>query len=124
MDDLSRPSGGNLYDRRVCTELEVLGWSVRTRPVAAASPHTAPDDVDALGAVLDDAPDGGCMLIDGLVASAAPDLVTRYAARLRVVVLVHLPLGVLSPDEREREAAMLRRVAAVITTSSWTRTWL
>ncbi|MGY2876324.1 glycosyltransferase involved in cell wall biosynthesis [Marmoricola sp. URHA0025 HA25] len=123
IDDPARPSGGNIYDRRVCAELEGLGWSVRMRPVAGAWPAPEPADVTGLVKVLDEAPPNGCVLIDGLVASAVPELVTRYADSVQVAVLVHLPLGVLSPGQRAPEAAMLRRVA-VLTTSTWTRSWL
>jgi glycosyltransferase involved in cell wall biosynthesis len=124
IDDPAQPSGGNVYDRRVCAELEDLGWSVRLRPVSGRWPGPTPADVAGLERVLDEAPPGACMVVDGLVASAAPDLVTRYADRLHVAVLVHLPLGVLSPARRAGEAAMLARVAAVVATSTWTRTWL
>jgi glycosyltransferase involved in cell wall biosynthesis len=124
IDDPARPSGGNLYDRRVCAELEGIGWSVRMRPVPGTWPTPATPDVMGLAKVLDEAPDGSCVLVDGLVASAAAELVARYAARLRVAVLVHLPLGVLSPARREAEADMLRSVAAVVTTSTWTCSWL
>jgi len=124
IDDLAQPSGGNVYDRRVCAELEGLGWSVRLRPVAGRWPGPTPGDLAGLERVLDEAPTGGCVVVDGLVASAAPDLVTRYADRLHVAVLVHLPLGVLTAGRRTGEAAMLARVAAVVATSSWTRTWL
>ena len=124
IDDPARPSGGNVYDRRVCAELEGLGWSVRMRPVPGTWPTPEQPDVAGLAKVLDEAPDGGCVLIDGLVASAAAELVTRYAARLRVAVLIHLPLGVLSPARRETESALLGSVAAVVTTSTWTCSWL
>ena len=124
IDDPARPSGGNVYDSRVCAELEGLGWAVRIRPVAGGWPSPTAADVDSLAHVLDEAPDGSCVLVDGLVGSAAPELVTRYAARLHVAVLVHLPLGVLSPGRRPSEAALLRAVAGVITTSTWSRSWL
>ena len=29
VDDPARPSGGNTYDRRLCSELTALGWEVR-----------------------------------------------------------------------------------------------
>ena len=29
VDDPARPSGGNTYDRRLCTGLAALGWEVR-----------------------------------------------------------------------------------------------
>jgi glycosyltransferase involved in cell wall biosynthesis len=124
VDDPARPSGGNLYDRRVRTELEDLGWSVVMRTVAGAWPSPTPAEVAGLAAPLDRAVDGESVLIDGLVASAAPELVSRYAARLRIAVLVHLPLGVLTPGRRDSEASLLRSVAAVVTTSGWTRSWL
>jgi glycosyltransferase involved in cell wall biosynthesis len=124
IDDPAQPSGGNVYDRRVCTELEGLGWSVRLRPVPGRWPGPTPADLVGLQRVLDEAPAGGCVIIDGLVASAAPQLVIRYADLLHVAVLVHLPLGVLSPGRRAGEAAMLARVDAVVATSSWARTWL
>jgi hypothetical protein len=124
IDDPARPSGGNVYDRRVCAELDGLGWSVRMRPVPGTWPTPTQPEIAGLAKVLDEAPDGSCVLVDGLVASAAAELVTRYAARLRVAVLVHLPLGVLSPARREAEASLLRSVAAVVTTSTWTCSWL
>ena len=55
------------------------------------------------------------MLLDGLIASPAPEVLVPEPRRLRQVVLVHMPLG----DERERE--VLEAAAAVITTSEWTR---
>ena len=124
IDDPARPSGGNVYDRRVCAELGAIGWSVQLCQVAGAWPAPTPAEVAGLERVLDGVEDGGHVLIDGLVASAAPHLVSRYAGRLHVAVLIHLPLGVLSPGQRGPEAALLRRVGTVLTTSTWTRSWL
>ena len=115
-DDPQRPSGGNVYDRRLCEELGRLGWSVRVLPV--------PGPV-ALAAALDDVADGGLVIVDGLVGSGAPDAVVRHADRLRLAMLVHLPLGVDGDDGvRARERAALHGCAAVIATSRWTRRWL
>jgi glycosyltransferase involved in cell wall biosynthesis len=80
--------------------------------------------VATLAAALRAVPTGGTVLVDGLVASAAADLVARQTARLRVVVLVHLPLGVEDPAARAPEARMLRRVGGIVATSAWTRSWL
>jgi glycosyltransferase involved in cell wall biosynthesis len=55
------------------------------------------------------------VLLDGLVASAVPDVLVPEARRLRLVVLVHMPLG----DATEGDA--LAAASAVITTSAWTR---
>jgi glycosyltransferase involved in cell wall biosynthesis len=60
-------------------------------------------------------PDGAVVLIDGLLASPAPEVLVPEARRLRQVVLVHMPLG--HADERE----VLAAAAAVITTSAWTQ---
>ena len=48
---------------------------------------------------------------------------TSEAQRLRVVVLVHMPLGhaAANDDVRERETAVLRAAASVVTTSAWGR---
>ena len=46
------------------------------------------------------------MLVDGLVASAAPDVLVPAAGRLRLVVLVHMPLGATGPTRRTRRAVL------------------
>ncbi|MEK8105677.1 hypothetical protein NKG94_11990 [Micromonospora sp. M12] len=33
IDDPATPSGGNVYDRRICAGLDEHGWSVREHPV-------------------------------------------------------------------------------------------
>lgn len=124
IDDPARPSGGNVYDRRVGAELVALGRSVRTHPVEGAWPSPLPADVARLDALLAAVPDRAQVLVDGLLASAVPEVVGRHTARLRLVVLVHMPLGAASAARRGPEGAMLRDVAAVVTTSAWTRAWL
>jgi glycosyltransferase involved in cell wall biosynthesis len=71
-------------------------------------------------------PDDAVVLLDGLVASTAPEVLVPQARRLHLVVLVHMPLGHRPPadgadDTRMRERAVLSAAAAVITTSAWTR---
>ena len=66
------------------------------------------------------------VLLDGLIASAAPEVLVPQARRLRQVVLVHMPLGHRPPDDeagavRAREREVLAAAAAVVTTSAWTR---
>ncbi len=65
VDDPARPSGGNVYDRRIAS---VLGL------VEHASLATVPD--------------GALVIVDGLLASAA---LVAECSRVRVVVLVHMP---------------------------------
>ncbi len=66
------------------------------------------------------------VLLDGLIASTAPEALVPQARRLRQVVLVHMPLGHRPPDDeagavRAREREVLAAAAAVVTTSAWTR---
>ncbi|HEX4685916.1 MAG TPA: glycosyltransferase family 4 protein [Nocardioides sp.] len=116
VDDLARPSGGNLYDRRVLRGQEALGRHVIELPVAGAWPRPDTGDLDRLDASLATVPDGGLVLLDGLVASGAAAVVPHHAARLRLVVLLHMPIG---PDRGEERA--LGSASAVVTTSAWTR---
>ncbi|MEU8388155.1 glycosyltransferase family 4 protein [Micromonospora sp. NPDC048842] len=115
IDDPATPSGGNSYDRRICAGLSERGWSVHEHPVPGAWPHPDPADRATLGAVLAAAPDDAVVLVDGLIASAVPDLLAPHASRLRLVLLVHLPL------DDEPEARALATARAVVTTSEWTR---
>jgi glycosyltransferase involved in cell wall biosynthesis len=126
IDDPGRPSGGNAYDRRVCRGLAALGWAVHQHPIAGAWPRPGAAGHAALARAVRRIPDGAVVLLDGLVASAAPDALVPQARRLRQVVLVHMPLGHRPPDDearavRERERAVLSAAAAVVTTSAWTR---
>ena len=98
IDDPARPSGGNTYDRRVRDGLAALGLTVRMHGIEA----------------VERIPDGAVVLLDGLVASPAPEVLVPHAGRLRQVVLMHMPIG----DARER--AVLEAATAVITTSRWT----
>ncbi|NJC70541.1 glycosyltransferase family 4 protein [Planosporangium thailandense] len=115
IDDPATPSGGNTYDRRVCQGLAALGWAVREHAVAGAWPRPSDAERAGLARVLAGLPDGAVVLLDGLVASCAPDVLVPAARRLSLVVLVHLPLG----DESEADALSAAR--AVVTTSHWTK---
>jgi glycosyltransferase involved in cell wall biosynthesis len=125
IDDPARPSGGNTYDRRVCRELGSRGWSVHEHPVPGF--WTRPDEASfaALRGALERIPDNAVALLDGLIASTAPGVLVPQSERLRMVVLVHMPLGHRPPvddagDARLRERAVLCAAHAVVTTSAWT----
>jgi glycosyltransferase involved in cell wall biosynthesis len=114
IDNPTRPSGGNTYDRRVCRGLATLGWTVREHAVG---------DAAALAQTVWRIPDGAVVLLDGLIASSAPEALVPEARRLRQVVLVHMPLGHRPAGDavRAREREVLEAAAAVVTTSAWTR---
>jgi glycosyltransferase involved in cell wall biosynthesis len=115
IDDPSAPSGGNAYDRQLCRGLVAAGWTVREHPAVGDWPRPTPAQRGALATLLAGLPDRALVLLDGLVASPVPDVLLPEADRLRLVVLVHLPLG----DGAERAA--LSAAAAVVATSGWTR---
>ncbi len=114
IDDPSRPSGGNRYDRQVCDALAARGWDVREHAVAGGWP--APDAAaqHALCRAVAGVPDDAVLVVDGLIASAAAAVLVPAALRLRLVVLVHMPL------DTEQERAVFGAACAVITTSPWT----
>jgi glycosyltransferase involved in cell wall biosynthesis len=125
IDDPKRPSGGNSYDRHVCRGLSALGWSVHEHAVPGCWPHADAASLAALAEVVRRIPDDSVVLLDGLVASTAPEVLVPQARRLRLVVLVHMPLGHRpthngADDARIRERAVLSAAAAVVTTSAWT----
>ncbi|WP_308285465.1 glycosyltransferase family 4 protein [Actinoplanes hulinensis] len=136
IDDPAAPSGGNRYDREVLRRLTLPGapspasgdqtpFAVREKLVPGDFPRPKPAARRALSGILADIPDGATVLLDGLIACGVPDLLEPHATRLRLVVLVHLPLcdeTGLTPgtaaDLRTRERRALHLAAAVIATST------
>jgi glycosyltransferase involved in cell wall biosynthesis len=126
IDDPARPSGGNAYDRNVCRGLTSIGWSVHEHAVRGFWSAPTSASFAALDRAVQQIPDGALVLLDGLIASTAPEVLVPEAQRLRLVVLVHMALGHRpaedgAEDARTRERAVLSAAAAVITTSAWTR---
>jgi glycosyltransferase involved in cell wall biosynthesis len=126
IDDPARPSGGNVYDRRACSALAALGWSIHEHAVAGFWDRPDATAFATLAGVVRAIPDGAVVLLDGLIASTAPEVLVPEASRLRLVVLVHMPVGDRPPDDgaRTREGAVLSAAAAVVTTSAWARSRL
>ncbi|WP_405649897.1 glycosyltransferase family 4 protein [Streptomyces sp. NBC_00019] len=126
VDDPAAPSGGNAYDRRVSLDLPGFGWQVHKHAVSGEWPRPGASARAELAAVLRGLPDDTVVLMDGLVACAVPEIVVPEAERLRLAVLVHLPLGdetgldpVLAAELDAKERAVLRAVPAVVATSDW-----
>jgi glycosyltransferase involved in cell wall biosynthesis len=124
VDDPAAPSGGNRYDRAVCDRL-ARTRAVHEIAVPGSWPRPGPAAARALGAALAELPDGATVLLDGLVACGVPEILEPQAARLRLVVLVHLPLGDetgLTPadaaDLTARERRVLHAAAGVVATSA------
>lgn len=130
VDDPAAPSGGNRYDRIVLNLLtagdgpDVPARDVHEIALPGAWPSPAAPARDALARALADIPDRADVLLDGLVACGVPEILKPHRHRLRMAVLVHLPLSDetgLSPDEaaglRDRERATLHMATKVIATS-------
>ncbi|NYH54934.1 glycosyltransferase involved in cell wall biosynthesis [Nocardiopsis arvandica] len=122
----SVPSGGNTYDRRLAGALTGLGRPVRRIVVHGDWPRADAGARAGLSRVLAEVPDGATAVLDGLVACGVPEVLLPHASRLRLVVLVHLPLAEgsgLSPEAARdldaRERRVLRAAAAVVATSRW-----
>jgi glycosyltransferase involved in cell wall biosynthesis len=123
IDDPAQPSGGNTYDRHLCRELGSHGWSAHERAVSGFWGRPGAASFAALGEALRQIPDDAVVLLDGLIASTAPEVLVPQALRLRLIALVHMPLGHRPPDDaaRRREHAVLAAATAAVTTSAWTR---
>ncbi len=125
--DVVAPTGGNVYDLRVIDGLATAhGWRVRRTDVAGSWPLADHSACAGLTQVLAAVPDGGLVLVDGIVACGVPEVIEPAAGRLRIVVLVHLPLpdetglSTESADSLARlEGRTLRAAAAVVVTSPW-----
>jgi glycosyltransferase involved in cell wall biosynthesis len=114
-DDPSQPTGGNVYDRRVCAGLAEAGWEVLVATVAARAD---------LARIVSAIPDGETVLIDGLIASAAAAQLLPHAGRIRMTVLLHMPLATVLDTHRDasaEERAVLHAATSVVVTSEWTR---
>ncbi|HET9142373.1 glycosyltransferase family 4 protein [Actinophytocola sp.] len=123
IDDAAAPSGGNVYDRRMS---RILANWVAEVPVPGSWPLPDRAARATLAMTLAGLPDDSVVLIDGLVACGVPEVVVPAARRLRVAVLLHLPLGdetglppTLATDLDARERETLHAVTAVIATSPW-----
>jgi glycosyltransferase involved in cell wall biosynthesis len=125
-DDPGQPTGGNIYDRRVCAGLAEAGWDVLVRTAAGAWPVPGPDARAGLARIVSAIPDGETALIDGLIASPAAPQLLPHAGRIRITVLLHMPLATALDTHHDAgaersERDVLRAAAGVVVTSKWTR---
>jgi len=125
-DHPGQPSGGNIYDRRVCAGLAEAGWEVLVATVAAAWPVPGSGARADLARIVSAIPDGETVLIDGLIASPAAAQLLPHTGRIRMTVLLHMPRGTAADAQHDANAerseqAVLRAAAGVVVTSEWTR---
>jgi glycosyltransferase involved in cell wall biosynthesis len=125
-DDPGQPTGGNIYDRRVCAGLAEAGWEVLVATVAGTWPAGGPDARAGLARVVCAIPDGETVLIDGLIASPAAAQLLPHTGRMRLTVLLHMPLATAIDTHHDAgaersERSVLRAATGVVVPSDWTR---
>src|SRR5205807_9702466 len=92
-DNPGQPTGGNIYDWRVCAGLAEAGWDVLVKTVAGTCPEPGSGARGDLARIVSAIPDGETVLIDGLIASSAAAQLLQHTGRLRMTVLLHMPLA-------------------------------
>ncbi len=125
-DNPSQPTGGNIYDRRVCAGLAEAGWDVLITTIAGAWPVPGPGARADLARIVSAIPGGETVLIDGLIASPTAAQLLPHTGRIRMTVLLHMPLATVldthhDASAQRSERAVLRAAAGVVVTSEWTR---
>jgi glycosyltransferase involved in cell wall biosynthesis len=125
-DNPGQPSGGNIYDRRVCAGLAKAGWEVLVATVAAAWPVPGSRARAELARIVSAIPDGEIALIDGLIASPTAAQLLPHAGRIPMTVLLHMPLATAldrrhDAGAQRSERIVLRAATGVVVTSEWTR---
>ncbi|MDR0344850.1 MAG: glycosyltransferase family 4 protein [Nocardiopsaceae bacterium] len=125
-DNPGQPSGGNIYDRRVCAGLAEAGWDVLVTTVGGAWPVPGSGACADLARIVSVIPDGESVLIDGLIASPAAGQLQPHTGRIRMTVLLHMPLATALDTHHDASAecserVVLRAASGVVVTSEWTR---
>jgi glycosyltransferase involved in cell wall biosynthesis len=109
---LDTPTGGYIYDRHMAEGLSRRGWSIGIQELDDSFPHPTAPALAHAATVLGGLADGTPVMVDGLALGAMPGVIEQEAARLRIIALVHLPLGAdigIDPGAAARLGALERR---------------
>lgn len=122
--DLSTPTGGYIYDRRIIAGLEHLGWDVQCVGLGDGFPSPDQTTVAQARQTLLSLTPGVPVVMDGLALGVLPEAVAALARRNPVIGLIHHPLAFESGLSPERVAMLtaseteaLSHVSQVIVTS-------
>jgi glycosyltransferase involved in cell wall biosynthesis len=125
--ELSTPTGGYGYDRRLMAGLGDLGWTVEPLSLGAGFPNPDARQLQEAEQKLAALPDGALVIVDGLAFGVMNRWAEQEATRLSIIALVHHPLAMetgLDNESRKRlhdsETKALDHTTAVITTSEMT----
>lgn len=126
--DPDTPTGGFVYDRHAIEGLRDAGLLAGTIRIDGPFPEGDDLALRTAAETLCEVPDGHRVIVDGLAYTALAPAIEAEARRLRIIALIHHPLGDetgLSADERCRwladETAALRFARAILATSRTTR---
>ena len=111
--DLSLPTGGYAYDRRVLALAGEAQLDLRYLKIPGSYPSPKVEDLQGTAQTIAQTADHSVLLIDGLALGAMPPDLVRAFNR-RVVALVHHPLGLESGLPAQRAAELLANEKAVL----------
>ncbi|HEY6024793.1 MAG TPA: glycosyltransferase family 4 protein [Pseudolabrys sp.] len=122
--DLSTPTGGYAYDRRMIAELGNLGWQIDIIALGEGFPFPSEATRKTANERLLAVPHDQIVVIDGLALGVLPEAATKLG---RLLALVHHPLAVesgISAGQAEQlrasEQAALSSARHVVVTSATT----
>ncbi len=123
--DLSTPTGGYAYDRRVIAELPACGWEAEVLDLGSDFPRPSATARARALALLAGIEKGRSIVIDGLALGVLPEAAKNIRQTHPLIGLVHHPLaletGLLDVDAaafRQSERAALAHARHVIVTSA------
>lgn len=103
---LDTPTGGYAYDKRIVTELRVLGWHVDVADLGTDFPYPDRAMREAAMAMLLAVPEGCPIVIDGLAFGAMDVEAALLSSRNPLVALVHHPLAFETGLDAEQATAL------------------
>jgi glycosyltransferase involved in cell wall biosynthesis len=125
--EMTIPTGGYAYDRRIVIGLRERGWQVEALDIGAGFPFPSADTRASARARLAALPVDRPIVIDGLALGALPEVARQLCASHRLIGLVHHPLALecglsvaAAAELRASEARALACVRRVIVTSAFT----
>ena len=129
--DLTTPTGGYAYDRRIIAELKTLGWNIDVIDLGDGYPRPDAATRAVAQELLTKTPHGCPIVIDGLAFGVLQNTAAALYRSNPLIALVHHPLALesgLTPADieifRASERAALKFVRRVIVTSPSTASLL